>query len=786
MVLDAAILLEFLQQATHVPPSSLLETLRFSMAASPGNPRDALWRQVTFEATRALHTFVDVVGEGAVVPADRNLYGGGGVTAGVSGILRPDCLLPTFTSLYDQDAPWHMLFAHNVVTSQVLMKILAGSHPLPKGCGLVEGGGSSSSESVTSAAADGKVKTLHIVIEVDADDPQSHFLFVRRADSAEGGELLQLVVEEIAQLLGPSSQSKIESEVAPASSFACTLEFVLVTTTTGIRNLQSAAQLLFRLVQQLVEAYRVPFSSSDDDCDKKGGADEARRSFRSTLPPKPQFLSHIRVHLADRQAYTFPVLQALFDAPFSPMGSGASSSASPRPAIELAQGKDQQHHVVAWIRDPVSHTELLLQLGHFMYPFVSTAPASSSKPPSSFLLSAPTTWLGLLDAGGVLVSDTTTTKRLLDNKPTTLGTTVTRSVLRYASVDRGDVLHAQLLRQALGISFGGPSEVVLEDAVLPNVELSDTPTPQQRHHHYASRLFPVQSPVVLLKLNGLGGAPVRAITAMSSARRCDMPQLPPSPTPASFVGRLLAFASAFAPPTSMSTSQSQHQPLLSSASVGGSAEDASPKSVRFQEGVAVVGGGVMRLRSNSPYAASPPHEVLLAALRDAVYTHGLLLNNANHMDEPVADTAAAAGSSAPPSGASWSDAVAAFALSPSKLYETFSNDDPLIAPCIRALIAQRNRNDVEGSMSVMFPRPGVLSRVVHTAQDGIDEEEGTPCTIVKRYVQTLGPVYLIAAASGKPQMAARIAEEIEARRSAALAPLSPAVAGGDKKKRSNV
>lgn len=846
MSLDTSILLEFLQQATRVPLPSLLETLRLSMSADVvTDPRDALWRQVTFAATRSLQQFThscSLSEEGAAAltaAAARASHSSGkaggaaGVSAGVPGILKPDCLLPSFTSLYQQDAPWSLLFAHNCATSQLLMSSICGCR-LPAGCGLPAAANNNSNKGIGTK--------LHIVIEIDADEPSSHDLFIRRADSANGKELLQLVVEEISQLLPTSGTHGTAGDSTKANAAAaeddalfegggnltCTLDVVLVTTTSGIRNQQSPAQLLYRLVKGLVEAYRSALPGQDEFQERgEGGGD-----LRASMPQKPKFLSQIRVHLADGEQYIFPVLQALFDAPSGVDAqsnpSGGSSSYS-GPTIDVfanssssGAARSQQHQLVSWIRDATSHTEILLQLGHILYPFVTTtATADSTVTNNNATTSLPlntsaNAWIGLLDMQHVLVADATATKRILAAKPSTMGTTVTRSVLRYANASRADLLHAQLLRQSIGLSFGGTVDVVVTDGVLtpspPSAAASSAALSQAssfNHHqqHSAasdnksnsaqtscvSRSFPSHSPVILLKLGGGDSAATtgRAILSMATALRRDMRQLTPPPSSSEFLGRLLAFASALSP-------TQQQQPSADGGLDGGvSAALRSPRAaglsglLTLQDGVVVIGGGVMRINHSSSYASSPTHASLLSALRDAVYVFDYVRGGATDSSDGTPASPHSAASGAAGGAVDWRDVVGVYVNNPSLLYETLANHDILIAPCISAIAAQTDRNFTENSMLKLLPRAGVLSRVFHNAGEGVDEEDGSPCTVVKSYVQTLSPKYLVdcSAASNNNTVNhnATLAEEIEAAIAAAASLTSQAAAAPppvvEKKKR---
>jgi hypothetical protein len=589
---------------------------------------------------------------------------------------------------------------------------------------------------------------------------------VRRADSEKGGEILQLIIEDIGQLFGTSSPPCEAGGVAngindpPSPQMSCTLEFVLVSTTECIRNLQSPAQLLYRLVQGLLVAFQPLLDVPDDD---------ALAALRATLPPKPNYLSHIRLHLSDRRTHVFPTLHALFEAPLSPGGyttaSSERSSAASTPSIDLtnmtAGGQNKSQHVVVWLRDPSTHSEWFLQLGHALYPFLnSTKPAEGSS-----------AWVGVLDSGNMLTFDATATKRHQDQKPKTLGTTVSRSVLRYPRVDATVALHAQLLRQSLGLAFGRTTSSIisLEDAPLP------TTVPSQEAKGI-SRTFPVQSPLILFTLDA--NRSIGPLSAMARARRRDMPELASAPSPAGFLGRLFAFVAGCAPSPSVGSSTQAAEPVTSS------------RALVLREGVVVVGGGMMRVSSATPYASSPTHEMLLSALHDAVYTY-CQLNKQQSTDEGNEDTTIDGAGGGTGGGPSWLDAVRAFATNPSQLYLDMANSDPLIAPCLASIMYQCDRNCIEHGMEILLPRPSVLSRVIPVAADGVDEEEGTPCTIVKRYVQTLSPKYLMDAAAGRVQDPVSIAEAIEAallvaQQASLSAATAPTPLTSDKKKRSNV
>jgi hypothetical protein len=273
-----------------------------------------------------------------------------------------------------------------MVTSKMLMASLAG---------LVSPGSAVGVVSTTE-----KKLTLHFVLEIDADEPSSHCLFLRRADSARGEELLELVMEEIGHLFSHS----LLKDVAGACS--CTVDIVLVTHTWHLRNQQSAASNLFRLVSEQV----IRLGSSEGDSD---------------LPIRPPWLKTVRVHLADQAKWMFAPLQVLLDG-------GATRGVA---SIDVRA----VNAYVVWLRDMATHTQWITQLGHLLHPFV-THPAAPL--------------LGVVDLEGCLLLDVARGNDDLMTRTKTTGVTVSRTYLRQPKRSPTEILYSHLTRQMWRLSCG--------------------------------------------------------------------------------------------------------------------------------------------------------------------------------------------------------------------------------------------------------------------------------------------------------------------------------------------
>lgn len=366
MSLTPPVLLELLLQAPNLPVSSLTETLRFSLTDEVGDTRDALWREVTFTAARAMCSVAGRRVSGSVE---------GSVTRGA--VIDQNSALPSFETLYQRGAPWQMLFAHSIATSRMLIASVAGQQVA--GC---------DKPAVHSAL------TLHVVVEIDAEDPASHVLCLRRADCAEGGELLELLLEEL-ELLSPV-----------AEGIRCTLDLVLVSRTAAIDNCQSNTQTLFRLLEDQISVYST-----------------ARRSASAEHATKLRVVSSVRAVVADGNKWTFAPLHACLEAP----------------------GVDVRNPTayIVWLRDPRRHTEVLTQLGHVLYPFAAHQLSSRGVP-----------FLSMLDPDCGLVVDLRSGEDDAAAHAKSTGVAVKRSFLRWCNAQPTTQWYSHMQRHCLRLSCG--------------------------------------------------------------------------------------------------------------------------------------------------------------------------------------------------------------------------------------------------------------------------------------------------------------------------------------------
>lgn len=393
-------LLEFLRLATQVPTASILATLRFSLMDSIGNPIDELWRQVTFTSATSMGVIAGAKKDPSKVRSE-SFHQQPLPTAAscCANVLYPESELPSFWHLHSLGSPWQMLLAHNIVTSRRLMASLTGSSfptPLPSPAGA-------------------RPLRLHIVVEIDAEDPKSHYLFQRRVDTSLGQDLVALLVEEVQSLLpGQMECSAAAFNGGGWNQFQCTLDLVLISNTVAMRNLQSASQVLFRTAVEVVEEYAPPTSAS------QGSAKE-----------KPTWLSMMRVHLADECKWTFASLNALTE---------SIDNTRHAPPVDVRCS----NAFIVLLRNPTQHTEFLTQLGHILYPFAAAVPDALGSTPS----------MCFVDCAGSLVLDANQGSEDEKKKPATAGITVQRSFLKLQQRFGPEKLFAHLTRHILRCSCG--------------------------------------------------------------------------------------------------------------------------------------------------------------------------------------------------------------------------------------------------------------------------------------------------------------------------------------------